>query len=130
MQLEGSEELTQAMERVPDRAEEEINKVLHGEGSKLVMQNIINFMPVSKGGGRHAKSSDPLKVEELNLGFTTYAKGGAANARGSFGYLIFPNDGRGPRNPVAQNFFEKGLEASEPKIMEMLLDALEKASEI
>ena len=130
LKLEGQEELTKAMEKVPEQAEKEINKVLHGDGSKLVMENIIKFMPISKGGGKHAKTSNPLKTDTINLGFSTYAKGGAANTRGSFGYLVFPDEGRGPRNPVAQNFFEKGVQASEPNILEMLLEALERASEL
>ena len=88
------------------------------------MQAIIGFMPVSKREKRHAKHSNPLKERMFNLGFDIVAKGGAAKNKGSFGYLVFPNEGRGPHNPVAQEFFERGLASREEIILDYVIDEL------
>lgn len=124
-----SERLADAMAKLPGRSEEVINKVLKSKGTKEVMTAIIHFMPVSKRDKQHAKFSDPLKDRMQHLGFEIVAKGGAANKRGSFGYLVFPNDGRGSHNPIAQEFFERGLEAKEDLLLDMVLDELIKAQE-
>lgn len=121
----GQDELMQAMEKVPKRSEEIINKVLHSSGGKEVSMAIIGFMPRSDRTKKHAKDSKPLEQEDINLGFRIFAKGGAAKNKGSFGYLVFPNEGRGPSNPVAQEFFEQGLESRLDKLTLIVLEALE-----
>lgn len=121
--------LQEAMSKIPSKSEEVVNHVLLTKGTKEVMQGIIGFMPVSKREKKHAKYSKPLKEKMFNLGFDIVAKGGAANKKGSFGYLVFPNEGRGAHNPVAQAFFEKGLHERESIILDYLMDALVKAQE-
>lgn len=86
---------------------------------------IIGFMPRSDRTKKHAKDSKPLDQEDINLGFRIFAKGGAAKNKGSFGYLVFPNEGRGPSNPIAQEFFEQGLESRLDKLTLIVLEALE-----
>lgn len=127
---EQSLKLFEAMSKIPKLSEELANKVLHGDGSRLMMQKIIDFIPVSKVDKKHAKSSKPLKDMLINLGFEITTKGGAAKNKGSFGYLVFPNEGRGRSNPIEQRFFEKGMEQSNPEIFELLLVALDEAHEI
>ena len=127
---EQSIKLFDAMAKIPKLSEELANKVLHGEGSKIMMQKIIDFTPVSKVDKKHAKSSKPLKDTLINLGFEIKTKGGAAKNKNSFGYLVFPNEGRGRSNPIAQRFFEKGREQSNPEIFEQLLNALGEAHSI
>lgn len=127
---EQSIKLFDAMAKIPKLSEELANKVLHGEGSKIMMQKIIDFTPVSKVDKKHAKSSKPLKDTLINLGIEIKTKGGAAKNKNSFGYLVFPNEGRGRSNPIAQRFFEKGMEQSSPEIFEQLLNALDEAHSI
>ncbi len=127
---EQSMKLFEAMSKIPKLSEKLANKVLHGEGSKIMMQKIIDFIPVSKVDKKHAKSSKPLKDTLITLGFEIKTKGGAAKNKNSFGYLVFPNEGRGSSNPIAQRFFEKGIEQSNPEIFEQLLTALDEAHNI
>lgn len=119
-----SQKLADAMSKIPGKSEEVINRVLLAKGTKEIIQGIIGFMPVSKRNKKHAKFSNPLKERMFNLGFDIVAKGGAANKKGSYGYLVFPNEGRGKHNPVAQQFFEKGLSEREDIVLDYVLDEL------
>lgn len=118
--------LEEAMAKIGSESEDLVNKVLKTKGTKLMMQKIIEFMPQSSLNTRHAKQSNPLRNKMMNLGFETKSKGGAANKAGSFGYLVFPNEGRGPRNHVAQRFVERGAETANELILQELIDAIEK----
>lgn len=129
LDFSGSTRLLEAMKKVPEVSERVVNDVLKSRGTKEVMQAIIGFMPVSKRDKKHAKFSNPLKEVMFNLGFDIVAKGGAAKNKGSFGYLVFPNEGRGPHNPVAQAFFERGLESREDIILDYVIDELVRAQE-
>lgn len=129
LDFSGSTRLLEAMKKVPEVSERVVNDVLKSRGTKEVIQAIIGFMPVSKRDKKHAKFSNPLKEVMFNLGFDIVAKGGAAKNKGSFGYLVFPNEGRGPHNPVAQAFFERGLESREDIILDYVIDELVRAQE-
>ena len=129
LDFSGSTKLAEAMAKIPSKSEEVVNRVLLVRGTKEVMQAIIGFMPVSKREKRHAKHSNPLKERMFNLGFDIVAKGGAAKNKGSFGYLVFPNEGRGPHNPVAQEFFERGLASREEIILDYVIDELVRAQQ-
>lgn len=114
------EVLLQKVKRLPDNVEKTINSVLHTFGVRKVVQYITQDMPMSKVKKRHAKLSDWSKSEEGNLEFTIKAAGGAANKPGSFGYIVFPNEGRGPHNPLEQRFMESGLyKATSPVLAEL-----------
>lgn len=122
IEFDGSKELEKQLINSGERAEKELNKFLHSKGAKEVRQAIIGFMPISKiRKPNHAKTSNSLKVNKKNLGFEIQARGGKAG----FGYLIFPNDGIGIRNPRAQQFFEKGLESKERYLLNELLRIVE-----
>lgn len=123
---EQAKKLEDAMANIGAESEDLVNKILKTKGTKLMMQHIIRFIPQSSLNKRHAKQSNPLRNKMLNLGFETKSKGGAANKKNSFGYLVFPNEGRGPRNPVAQQFVERGAETANEFILEELIDAIEK----
>ena len=120
--IESSQRLADSMAKIPDKSERLINEVLKSKGSKEVMESIIGFMPESERKKTHAKDSSPLKAKLFNLGFDIQSKT-------PFGYLVFPNDGRGKHNPHAREFFEKGLEDRKESIMDAMLDALIKASQ-
>ncbi|QPO27014.1 hypothetical protein [Streptococcus suis] len=124
LDFSGSTKLAEAMAKIPSKSEEVVNRVLLVRGTKEVMQAIIGFMPVSKREKKHAKYSNPLKERMFNLGFDIVAKGGAAMNKGSFGYLVFPNEGRGTHNPIAQAFFERGLASREEIILDYVIDEL------
>ena len=122
--FEGSSRLEEAMLKIPEKSEEVINNVLKSKGTKEVMQGIIGFMPVSDREKKHAKYSNSLKERLFNLGFDIVARGGAANKKGSFGYLVFPNEGQGPHNKVAQEFFQKGLAEREEVVLDLAIAEL------
>ena len=120
--------LQEKMKLIPDEAEKLVNDVLHTKGSKQMMMAIISFMPMSSRNKRHAKNSNPLKIDKLSLGFIIYPKGGAAKNKNSFGYLVFPDEGRGSSNPFAHRFFEKGVTKEKDRVLEGIILALEEAS--
>lgn len=120
------EQLERNIEKLPNVAEKVINEVLERQGSRLVVEGITGFIKTGARGGPHANSTKWDKVKKFNLGFDVVAKGGAASNRGSFGYLVFPNEGRGPRNHQEQRFMERGLEKSTPRVVEALNIDLEK----
>ncbi|MGM0863374.1 MAG: hypothetical protein ACQEWF_01700 [Bacillota bacterium] len=111
--------------RLPDNVEETINGVLHTFGISKVVQDITKDMPMSNRSTRHAKLSDWSKSEKGNLQFVIKAKGGAANKPGSFGYLVFPNEGRGPHNPLEQRFMESGLYSATSPVLKELNERVE-----
>lgn len=116
------EALEEKLRELPAQTEETINRYLHKKGVNITKQNITSHIPVSKRHKTHAKHSSWSRKQTENLGFVVKAKGGAANRPGSFGYLVFPNEGRGPRNPREQRFFEEGLHESTPSILDDLLE--------
>lgn len=113
------------IQQLPNRAEQAINQVLHTTGIDIVTKEMTNLLPVSKVQKRHAKNSKWSTNEEHNLGFTVKSEGGAANKKGSFGYLVFPDEGRGPSNPWEQNFSGRAKQRATPKILEKLHGTLD-----
>lgn len=118
------EKLEEKIRELPSQAEQIINNYLHKKGVTTTTKNITSRMPVSSKHKIHAKHTNWSRKETENLGFVIKAKGGAANRPGSYGYLVFPNEGRGPRNPLEQRFFEQGLHESTPTILEDLLEEI------
>lgn len=106
--------------KLPNVAEKAINEVLHTEGIEIATKEMTNLIPVSKANKAHAKNLKWSKARPGNLQFEIVAKGGAANKKGSFGYLVFPDEGRGPSNPWAQHFSDRSLIKSTPKILEKM----------
>lgn len=119
------EALDEKLRELPGQTEETINRYLHTKGVDTSKKNITSHIPVSKPNSRspkiHAKHTSWSRKKTENLGFEIVTKGGAANRPGSFGYLVFPNEGRGKRNPKEQRFMEKGLHESTPSILDDLL---------
>lgn len=109
--------LSEHMQSLSGRSEEVINRTLKQSGAKEMIQAIVGFIPLSKGKGPHAKNSNPIKVTMINLGFELKPKP-------KFKYLVFPDQGIGRRNQIAQRMFEKGAEQSNDKILNLLIEAL------
>lgn len=118
------ENLEKNIGKLQEIGETTANEVLHTEGNREVMDRITEILPISKRKKRHAKDSKPFKSNDYNLGFTIISKGGAANKKGSYGYLVFPDEGRGIRNPITQNFTGRGLERATPTVIEKLSNAI------
>lgn len=130
LNIKNFDEIQQALQQVPNRAERAINNVLQTVGINATIKAIVGFIPVSDRKKRHAKTTNPLKGDMMNLGFRVYARGGAAKNKNSFGYLIFPNDGIGPHNPSAKQFFERGTQVASNKIFTNIMAALSEAAQL
>ena len=111
--------LEQKMANYAGDVEKAVNGVIHERGAKLIIMNIIGFMPRSKGPGPHAKDSRrSMRSVPHNLGVLI-------TEGNQFGYLVFPEMGIGRRNPVAQEFMIEGLAKSEDTIFQWIVEALE-----
>ncbi|HHL0974591.1 TPA: hypothetical protein ACQUHP_006388 [Bacillus cereus] len=128
------EKLEEKMRLLPGKMEPVINRILHTEGVQIATEEITKLIPVSRSKWSvqnkiHAKHSNWSKSEEMNLGFKVKARGGAANKKGSFGYLVFPNEGRGSHNLLEQRFAERGIQNAKPKILEKLHKGIDQVVE-
>lgn len=126
LNFQDSEELEKLFLTMQERAETLTNQFFETTATKIAMEKITGFMPRSRANKKHAKDSNPLKAEMINLGFKITTKGGV-NAKNGFGYLVFPDKGRGPKNRIAQDFSGKGLEASKEEIISGLIEVLDEA---
>ncbi|UPL43264.1 hypothetical protein MU858_21345 [Bacillus sp. PGP15] len=128
------EKLEEKMRMLPSKMEPAVNTVLHTVGIQIATEEITKLIRVSHSkwsvrNKTHAKNSNWSKSEKMNLGFKVMARGGAANKKGSFGYLVFPNEGRGSHNPLEQRFAERGIMNAKPKIIEKLHKGVDKVLE-
>ncbi|PFR50880.1 hypothetical protein [Bacillus cereus] len=128
------EKLEEKMRMLPNKMEPAVNTILHTDGIQIALEEITKLIPVSHSkwsvrNKTHAKNSNWSKSEKMNLGFKVMARGGAANKKGSFGYLVFPNEGRGSHNPLEQRFAERGIMNAKPKIIEKLHKGVDKVLE-
>lgn len=90
----------------------------------IAKDNLIEVTPRSNENKRHARDSQPYKMIAENLGFSIVTKGGASKNKNSFGYLVFPDEGRGPSNPVAQKFTERSREKTLEEVIPMMKEHL------
>lgn len=122
------QELQERIRQLPNHAERVINETLHTDGVKLMESNVTRLIPKSSrnknapwyrehGSNKHAKDANWSISKNEHLGFMLKSKGGAANKRSSFGYLIFPDEGRGQ---TEQKFTERATEIAVPQIVEKL----------
>lgn len=128
------EKLEEKMRLLPSKMEPVINRILHTEGVQIATEEITKLIPISRSKWSvqnkvHAKHSNWSKSEEMNLGFKIKARGGVANKKGSFGYLVFPNEGRGSHNLLVQRFAERGIQNAKPKILEKLHKGIDQVVE-
>lgn len=94
-----------------------IDKTLAEQSTATALaDDITDFLPLSnkkKRNGKkhkHAKNSKWWKRVYKNGELDIISKGGAASKPKSFGYLIFPDEGRGIKQKRAQNFGERALQ--------------------
>lgn len=122
---EAQKRLVEAMRRVPDVATKKTNQVLKTYGAPEMVKEIISLTPESgrtwEGKLQSAKSVGDLRREMGDLSFTLKPKK-------AWNYLVFPNRGIGRSNPVAQEFFERGVENAHDRVINKVTEALEKAA--
>lgn len=119
------QKLSDAIMRLPNKAEKVINKTLVEQSSKTIAEGITPLIPISRnrdGSGTRSKihARNILwydKEQKESLSITVKTKGGAANKRGSFGYLVFPNEGRGKYQPRELEFMERGQDKATPEVI-------------
>lgn len=128
--------LEEKLKLLPNTAEYEVNNYLWGEAGGILEKEVYNRMPLSKyvhyskGAPKtHAKDSESLEIIRYNLGVKIQTK--IKPRSKDFGYLIFPDEGRGIRQKKkgSQEFFGKSLESKEDKIADGLVDHLNKKIE-
>lgn len=124
-------ELEQKLKLLPGKAEYETNNYLWSKAGNILEKGVYDQMPRSKykkyGQPKsHAKDTESLEIVRYNLGVKVQTK--IKPKSKDFGYLIFPNEGRGikQKNKGAQEFFDKTLESKSGEITNGLLDHLDK----
>lgn len=127
-------ELEKKLKLLPGKAEYEVNNYLWSEAGNILEKEVYNRMPRSqyKKYGKpktHAKDSESLEIIRYNLGVKIQSK--IKPKSKDFGYLIFPNEGRGikQKNKGAQEFFDKTLENKSDEITNSLIKHLDKKIE-
>lgn len=130
------ERLSKSIAKLGGKSEEAINNSLDKRTEKAIVPSISKLIPLSRNrrdpGIRskiHARNSKWHKKEKGNLEVTIKSKGGAAKNKGSYGYLVFPDEGRGRTNSVEHRFMERGLEAGTPELLEGVQEDLVKMIE-
>lgn len=121
---------------LPQRAEYEVNNYLWSEAGNVLEKEVYRRMPrshyehYSKGKPKtHAKDSESLEIIRYNLGVKVQTK--IKPKSKDFGYLIFPDEGRGKRQlkKGKQEFFGKSLDSKNNQIVDGLIDHLNKKIE-
>lgn len=129
-------ELLEKMKKIGPKAEYVINSYLWDEAGKILEKDVYKRMPRSnskhynpKQPKTHARDTESLEIVKYNLGVKVQTKTKPRSK--DFGYLIFPDEGRGIRQKKkgSQEFFGKSLEANEDKITKELLEKINKKIE-
>ena len=129
--------LEEKIKALPKKAEYEINNYLWNNAGNILQKQVYANMPrsnkdkskVKKAPKVHAKDVESLDKETFNLGvrIQTHLKPSSKD----FGYLIFPDEGRGKhqKRKGAQEFFGRALDKRTNEIAEGLLNHLDKKIE-
>lgn len=127
--------LEEKIKALPQKTEYEINSYLWNQGGDIFKKQVYQNMPrssknkakVKKAPKVHAKDTESLDKVTFNLGIKvqTHLKPKSKD----FGYLIFPDEGRGKNQRSAQEFFGKALESESKQVANGLLEHLDKKIE-
>lgn len=129
--------LEEKIKALPKKAEYEINNYLWNNAGNILQKQVYANMPrsnknkskVKKAPKVHAKDVESLDKETFNLGvrIQTHLKPSSKD----FGYLIFPDEGRGKhqKRKGAQEFFGRALDKRTNEIADGLLNHLDKKIE-
>ena len=129
--------LEEKIKALPKKAEYEINNYLWNNAGNILQKQVYANMPrsnkdkskVKKAPKVHAKDVESLDKETFNLGvrIQTHLKPSSKD----FGYLIFPDEGRGKhqKRKGAQEFFGRALDKRTNEIADGLLKKKKKKIE-
>lgn len=116
--LTGIVKLSEAIDRYGAGAGQAIQQVYEEFAATEIERNINAVLPVSgrrfrghKVGAKAAGIDRVFRHEVAGLDLTV-------KAPGNFGYLVFPDEGRGSHNRREQRFMLRGMEASIDKIVD------------
>lgn len=123
------ERVNLAINNLAGNAEEVINDYLHKTGGEKISDSITKFLPVSKKGTKHAKSSKWFEQENFNLAVSI--SNSIKGKRGSsFYYLYYVFTGTGTSRKKGPNdAMIKGYKKVENELVENLIDSLDKKIE-
>jgi len=133
---EDIKKLEEKFKKLPNTAEYEINDYLWSETGEILQKEVYSKMPRSiykhyskKQPKTHAKDTDSLEIVKYNLGVKVQTKTKPRSK--DFGYLIFPDEGRGirQRKKGGQEFFNKSLESKGKDVVDGLSEHLDKKIE-
>ena len=124
------EKLQKKLSMLPNTAEYELNNYLWNRAGDILKRKVMQNMPRSsrdksnyrKGPKTHAKDDESLEKITYNLGIKVHTK--LKPKLKNFGYLIFPDEGRGKHQSKSQEFFNKSLESETDKLKEGLFEHL------
>ncbi len=137
LEFKDIKKLEEKMKALPQKAEYEVNSYLWNSGGDILRKQVYANMPrsnknkskVKNGPKAHAKDVESLDKVTFNLGVKvqTHLKPKSKD----FGYLIFPDEGRGiyQKKKGAQEFFGKALESKTNEVADGLLNHLNKKIE-
>lgn len=137
LEFKDIEKLEEKLKALSQTAEYEVNNYLWNGGGNILKKQVYANMPRSnkdksnyKNAPKvHAKDVESLDKVTFNLGIKvqTHLKPRSKD----FGYLIFPDEGRGKhqKRKGAQEFFGKALESKTDEVAEGLLEHLNKKIE-
>jgi uncharacterized protein (DUF924 family) len=122
--------LIEKWKQLPKSAEYETNKFLWNDGGDIFRKQVMQNMPRSSKNKSvyrnaptvHAKDVESLDKVTYNLGIKIQTK--LSPRSKDFGYLIFPDEGRGKHEPRAQEFFGHALTQKEDEVADKLLEHL------
>lgn len=117
---------------LPKKAEYELNNYFWNKGGETLKKRVMQNLPRSsrnkssykKAPKTHAKDVESLDKIQYNLGIKIQTKL-KPNSK-DFGYLIFPDEGRGIHQKRKQEFFGRALETETEKMKKDLLDHFSK----
>lgn len=118
------ERLRNAVVSCGTSSENVINDYLHTSGAEKIVESVTRFIPVSKKGKRHAKSSKWYKQTNYNM---AVAIENNSSGKKSFYYLYYVATGTGTSSQKgANNFMDKGMNKIYDKVVDDLVNELEK----
>ena len=127
--------LQKKLSMLPNTAEYELNNYFWNKAGNVLHKKVMQNLPRSnrdKSNIRnapkvHAKDVESLEDIRYNLGIKVQTK--LSPRSKDFGYLIFPDEGRGKHQSKSQEFFNRALESETDKLKTGLVEHLNKKIE-
>lgn len=106
------------VEAFPGSIEVKVNDYLHNTAAPLVKDAIVDYLPISRKGKKHAKANEAFEVVQVNMGFVI-------RTEKHFNYLYFPDQGEGTsKKNQPQEFMTRGLNQVYEEIVDGMLASI------